>query len=370
MRDRFRHYLWLAGVAMLASLFITLIARAATGGHLSMHVGAQVPARNAMPDLATSAITVSPAAARPGERVTYTLSITNSGFVSAAIRLTDTLPQGIMYVTGTLTHTFPTSSTVSLDAASGVLSASTPQFPDTPGESNLPVSQTITVTFAAQVQTTGTLSNAIQLEDQHAAYAIAPVTLTVLSQQTWLPVVLGAATTPISVPVTQADQLVVCDAEFGPDLLNGTPTHGTARSDAVTPPMAMVASIYLDTYVNRYCLKRVVLVFDLDEAQTRGLSSQPVLVLTRHPGYATDPARVTIQRGTYTGDPSSFTPELWTGWETQPAGDIVAGESDEWRVPLNWIPTVGRSTLILKLADESPGERRSLGALSAWLEKP
>ncbi len=337
-------------------------------GALALNTDANAFSQSTSPDLSASTILVWPGLARPGQSVTYTIVITNNGSTGAAVRLTDTLPSGLTYVSGTLTHTLPISAVIRLDPLHGVLSAYTWQFPDTLDKGRLPALGVATVTFAVVAQGSRPITNTMQLEDQNQAYAIPPAVLETAPWQTWLPVVFNAWSAPVNVPAQDIYQLVVCDAQFGPELLNGAPAQGTVRSDAVKPPMALVVSYYYDTYVNRHCLKRTYLAFELDEDQARRLSPHPALVLKRHPGYVATPMEIAVHREMYTGNPGDFSPALWTGWETPAAGNITITGDGDWSIPLNWTPSAGRSAFLIKLADESPGESRSNGTISAYLE--
>jgi uncharacterized repeat protein (TIGR01451 family) len=59
-----------------------------------------------MPDLSTSTQSVWPVSAKAGERITYTVVIRNQGAaVTITTRLTDTVPSGLGYLSGTLTTT-------------------------------------------------------------------------------------------------------------------------------------------------------------------------------------------------------------------------------------------------------------------------
>jgi len=114
-------------------------------------------------DLSASAKTATPAAAEPGDRITYTVSLRgHTNPLTATVRFTDTLPAGVQYVSGTLAAT----SGIADDAGaptllwSGTVSATSP----------------VTITFAAVVglDFVGTLTNTGTV----SAVSYAPITLT------------------------------------------------------------------------------------------------------------------------------------------------------------------------------------------------
>ncbi len=132
-------------------------------------------------DLSASTKTVAPAAAEPGDRITYTVSLRgHTDPLTATVRLTDTLPVGVQYVPGTLAAT----SGVVDDAGaptllwSGAVSAASP----------------VTITFGAGVglDFVGTLTNTATVSA--AGYGPIALTATAHVRTTWyhlyLPLIL------------------------------------------------------------------------------------------------------------------------------------------------------------------------------------
>jgi uncharacterized repeat protein (TIGR01451 family) len=62
------------------------------------------------PDLSTSTKQASAVNVQPGQRVTYTLSLHNTGTLNASVYLTDVVPNGLTYVPNTLSASFGTAS--------------------------------------------------------------------------------------------------------------------------------------------------------------------------------------------------------------------------------------------------------------------
>jgi len=114
-----------------------------------------------VPNLSTSRKSSSPSSANPGEGVTYTIQVINTGDLSSAIAvLTDTVPAGLTYVTRSLTATLGTVS----DALSPTLRWNGP----------LSITPRITITYRVTVvSSTGTIINRARL----TSFATPPITL-------------------------------------------------------------------------------------------------------------------------------------------------------------------------------------------------
>ena len=67
--------------------------------------GAIFDITNLLPDLSTSIKTVNAPTAQAGNLVTFTISLSNTGLANAAVRITDTLPSSIDWVSGALSRT-------------------------------------------------------------------------------------------------------------------------------------------------------------------------------------------------------------------------------------------------------------------------
>lgn len=133
---------------------------------------------NPAPDLSTSRKSVTDAdgdgIARAGEILTYTITLTNSGTWGAGLVLTDTLPDGLTYIPGSLTHNRPDIG-FTASFSQNVLTAHTTGYlnPPTGGSLYLP-DNVATITFAVQVSspppTIPIFVNAIALRDQKRDY--------------------------------------------------------------------------------------------------------------------------------------------------------------------------------------------------------
>ncbi len=147
----------------------------------------------AAPDLSTSAKTVVDASgngiAEAGEILAYTITVTNTGDAGASLWLTDTLPAGTSYVTGSLNYNgFPPSALVTME--DNVLVAKTTGVTGTM-MFNIPG----VIAFAVQVSdpapSGSAISNQIELVDQFTGYAIAPATISLVSlHDVYLPLVM------------------------------------------------------------------------------------------------------------------------------------------------------------------------------------
>jgi len=155
------------------------------------------------PDLSTSKKEVADAdgdgEASAGEILTYTITIQNTGTDNAALWLTDTLPSGVTYVTGTLNYNgFPDSATITI--TNGVLVAKTADFPLRPDGGSFTINMPGMIWFNVQVNTplpSGTaIVNQIQLKDQVRTYNIAPATIPLARMRIYLPLVMRAYTAP------------------------------------------------------------------------------------------------------------------------------------------------------------------------------
>jgi uncharacterized repeat protein (TIGR01451 family) len=118
--------------------------------------------------------------AQPGEIVSYSIVISNSGEYRAGILLTDRLPSGLTYLPHSLRIDFPGSGfTATLE--NGMLVAHSEDYPNTPRTGSLPFGESATVTLAAQVSDPAPvgsiLPNNVELSDQFSIYAIAPAVL-------------------------------------------------------------------------------------------------------------------------------------------------------------------------------------------------
>ncbi len=146
----------------------------------------------ATPNLSTSTKIVADASgnsvAEAGEILTYTITISNTGDAGASLWLTDTLPAGTTYVTGSLSYSgFPTL-TATVDG--NVLVAKTPNMSGT-----LMLNVPGVIVFAAQVSdpvpSGSEISNQIELTDQFTSYTIAPANISLTSPHTvYLPLVM------------------------------------------------------------------------------------------------------------------------------------------------------------------------------------
>jgi uncharacterized repeat protein (TIGR01451 family) len=150
-------------------------------------------------DLTTSTKTVVDASgdgeASAGEILTYTITIENTGLTGAAIWLTDTLPAGVTYVTGSLAYNgFPAGTVITI--TDGVLTAKTANYPDQSFTINLPA----TIWFAVEVDDPlpagDAIVNEIELRDQDNVYDIAPATIPLYRFHIYLPLVLRAYPAP------------------------------------------------------------------------------------------------------------------------------------------------------------------------------
>jgi uncharacterized repeat protein (TIGR01451 family) len=134
---------------------------------------------NQAPDLSSLQKSVADASgngrAEAGETLAYTLTVANSGTDLAGFVLTDTLPAGLSYVSGTLSVAFPG---VGLSAAfdGNVLSVHTRGGLAPDENAALDLGEAMTVTYSAQVSDplpAGThLVNAVELQDQNQTYDV------------------------------------------------------------------------------------------------------------------------------------------------------------------------------------------------------
>ncbi|HDD24504.1 MAG TPA: DUF11 domain-containing protein [Chloroflexi bacterium] len=137
-------------------------------------------------DLSESVKVASPVSAKAGEEVTYTIRIVNTGTpLSATVVLTDTLPLGLDYVSGTLTATHgtawlthPTGSTTSTSVI---------HWQGSMGD--LPQ---ITVRYVTRVAVSDTLAlwNEAEIADGHSPVVHCPALVIVNSWSAWLLLVL------------------------------------------------------------------------------------------------------------------------------------------------------------------------------------
>lgn len=114
------------------------------------------------PDLSTSTKNASSRSADPGETILYTIQLTNTGgSIEATIFLTDTLPTGLNYVSGTL------------QATDGKIDDS--EKPRLYWQGSVPTSRSVKITYQASVQDgwTGSLINQAQISGK----AIASITM-------------------------------------------------------------------------------------------------------------------------------------------------------------------------------------------------
>ncbi|MBN1487478.1 MAG: 5'-nucleotidase C-terminal domain-containing protein, partial [Anaerolineae bacterium] len=154
-------------------------------------------------DLSTSTKTVVDASgndiAEAGEVLTYTITLVNTGMNGAAVMLTDTLPTGVDYVTGSLSYGgLPADATVAM--LDDVLTVRTQNFPDQPiGASftiNVPATIEFAVTVSDPVPEGETIENTIELRDQTLTYEIAPavISLPTAGYKIFLPIIMRELT--------------------------------------------------------------------------------------------------------------------------------------------------------------------------------
>lgn len=121
-----------------------------------------IDSRGGMPNLSSSKKTASARYANPGEVVTYTLQLINSGAEAAhSIQISDTVPAGLSYIAGTL------------QASAGIWDDS--QAPVLRWNGSLPPSSQVQITY--RVQVTGGRGNRINQAEVSAA-GLPPFTLT------------------------------------------------------------------------------------------------------------------------------------------------------------------------------------------------
>jgi uncharacterized repeat protein (TIGR01451 family) len=111
--------------------------------------------------------------AEPGEILTYTIVIRNTGSYGAGVILTDTLPAGVTYVDDSLSYTAPPGFVAGI--AGGVLTGYTQGTLQPPVGGSLYMGDAITITFAVQVDDDAEgdeISNVIELVDQYRSYTI------------------------------------------------------------------------------------------------------------------------------------------------------------------------------------------------------
>jgi uncharacterized repeat protein (TIGR01451 family) len=151
---------------------------------------------NPRPDLSTSRKRVIDASGdgmvQPGEVLSYTITITNSGSVGAGILLTDALPAGLAYVPDSLDYGFPG---VGFSAAfsGNVLLACTQGTLSPPAGGSLYIPNVMTITFAAHAANPLSpglyLANTVSLRDQYRSYGVPPAVIP-MGYRTFMPVVL------------------------------------------------------------------------------------------------------------------------------------------------------------------------------------
>lgn len=122
------------------------------------------------PDLSGSAQQVSSAAATPGQTITYTVVVSNSGFGPASARITDTLPASVSYQTGSVSNSGTYSTTARSITWAGSVAAGS----------------AISITYRATITNpldNGTLiTNTATINDGYSApFDTAPVTTTISS---------------------------------------------------------------------------------------------------------------------------------------------------------------------------------------------
>jgi uncharacterized repeat protein (TIGR01451 family) len=131
------------------------------------------------PDLSTSAKTVSPGAAQQGNIVTYTIVLRNSGGAfTQTVRVTDTVPGGLSYLSGSFTATLgtPNASSAPTLKWNGVMSTT-------------PV---VTLTYAVTVATTSTttITNMVTINPGYALPFTRMVSVLVNPRSVFLPLML------------------------------------------------------------------------------------------------------------------------------------------------------------------------------------
>jgi uncharacterized repeat protein (TIGR01451 family) len=118
--------------------------------------------------------------AQAGDVLTYTVTITNSGDHGAGILLTDTLPTGVTYLSGSLRFDFPGLG-FTATVANNVLVAHTANDLQPSADESLPAGGQATLVYGAQVSNPAPagdhISNTVELRDQFAVYAISPAVL-------------------------------------------------------------------------------------------------------------------------------------------------------------------------------------------------
>ncbi len=153
------------------------------------------------PDLSGSSKTVMDASgndvAEAGEILTYTITVSNAGSLGAAFSLTDTLPTGTTYVTGSLTYSgMPTGTVVTI--TNGMLMAETAGFPAPPDGGSLLINAPGVIEFAVQVSDPvpdgDAIVNQIELRDQNMTYEIAPASISLRMSTIYLPLVIRMST--------------------------------------------------------------------------------------------------------------------------------------------------------------------------------
>jgi uncharacterized repeat protein (TIGR01451 family) len=156
---------------------------------------------NPRPDLSTSRKHVvddsGDGMVQPGEVLSYTITVTNSGAVGAGILLTDALPTGLAYVPDSLDYGFPG---VGFSAAfsGNVLLAHTQGTLSPPAGGSLYVPNVMTITFAARaadpLPPRLRLANTVWLRDQLRSYTLPPAVIP-MRYGSFMPVVLRGALT-------------------------------------------------------------------------------------------------------------------------------------------------------------------------------
>ncbi len=144
-------------------------------------------------DLSTSTKVVEDASgdgkAQAGEILNFTITITNTGDLGAAVLLIDALPAGLTYVEGSLAWPNGTLGVFEATFEDNVLTAQTfdfgtlmpPEIPEGGSLSFRPPSNVVVLTFDARVSNNppsgGQFSNQIELQDQYTSYDIAPAVI-------------------------------------------------------------------------------------------------------------------------------------------------------------------------------------------------
>lgn len=144
------------------------------GGLLTRWADTAVGAPPELPDLSLSSKTAVPATAMPGESITYTLTLINSGNTTASLRLTDTLPVEVTPITATLP--------AGMTYTGGQLHWS----------GDLPAGETQSISYAVTVNSDapeGPITNSVTLNDGAGTLTIRTATVAITAPPTptyWL----------------------------------------------------------------------------------------------------------------------------------------------------------------------------------------